>query len=123
MKTLAKKSCRCGRPLEQGYNTFCIRCSALPRDKDGFPKWEHCINCGGITNGGGNGHFVPPGGGAPGFFGCTPKGKCQTCNGKRWIESSTSGRENYDSPMMVPCPTCGVADTFFSPPTAGAGRR
>lgn len=105
----APKKCKCGRPLEPGYNTFCRRCCALPRDEiSGFPKWQYCLNCGGVTNGGGHGHFVPPGGGDPGFFSCKPKARCRTCGGRGLVKSSTSGRENYDMPETVPCQTCGT---------------
>jgi len=113
MNVLTGDLCRCGRKLESGYNTVCKRCAALPRDEHGLPKWRFCCNCGGVINGGGHGHFIPPGGGDPGFFACKPKEKCLTCNGTGKIESSTSGRAYYDAPMMVPCPTCGTA---FDPP-------
>jgi hypothetical protein len=63
-----------------------------------------CINCGqDISKTGG--HFVPPGGGDPGFFSCKPKDGCRTCRGKKMIENSSSGI--FDGgPEMVPCPTC-----------------
>lgn len=99
--------CECGRKIQVGYEKWCKWCTELPRGNDGLPKWTYCCNCGGITNGGGNGHFVPPSTGDVGFFYCKPKDVCKTCNGKRMVESSTSGRMYYDAPMMVPCPTCG----------------
>ena len=45
-----------------------------------------CNNCGKEGP-----HFVPPCFGDPGFYSCKPKEVCQSCNGEKVIEASTSG--------------------------------
>lgn len=59
-----------------------------------------CINCGEEGP-----HFVPPGGGDPGFFYCKPKDVCKTCRGEGEIDNSTSGIA-MGGANRVPCPTC-----------------
>ena len=59
-----------------------------------------CINCGEEGP-----HFVPPGGGDPGFFMCKPKDVCKTCCGEGEIDNSTSGIA-MGGTITVPCPTC-----------------
>lgn len=98
--------CECGRWLEPECGRFCRRCEALPKGAGGLPEWRRCMNCGKPVNGGGHGHFVPPGGGDPGFFSCSPAGECKTCGGEGWIDSSTSGRAFYGAAERIRCPTC-----------------
>lgn len=66
-----------------------------------------CLNCKEVLKK--SGHFVPPGGGDPGFFICKPKGICKTCNGKGMIENSSSGIAN-GGPEEVKCPTCSIGE-------------